>query len=209
MKKLLHIIATPRGEESRTLQVSRAFLASFKRSNPDCEIDELNVFDNKLPELTIKAIDGKYVLLSGKEIPDDLKEAWQEIEDEIKRFLSADRYLVSSPMWNFSIPYPLKHYIDIIMQPQYLFRYTPEGPEGLLKDKKMVVITSRGGNYSPDSPSYPYDRQEPYIRTVFGFAGIMDLDFINAQPMDAGGPEMREEKLEQARKEAIEIAKTF
>lgn len=209
MEKLLHIIATPRGNESRTLKVSEAFLKKLKEKYPTCEVDELNLFTSPLAQLTVKRIDGKYTLLSGKELDGELKEAWREIELYIKRFLSADFYVLSVPMWNFSIPYALKHYIDIIVQPNYLFRYTEKGPEGFLKDKKMVIITSRGGDYGEGSPFRPYDLQEPYLRTIFGFVGIKDITFIHAQPMDALGPHVQGEKIKEAQGRAIEIAGGF
>ena len=209
MDKLLHIIAAPRGGDSRTLQVSRVFVDTLKKKYPSCRIDELNLFRELLPELTLKMISGKYALLSGNEFSPEASAAWQPIESHILRFLSADGYLISSPMWNFSIPYPLKHYIDIIVQPKYLFRYTEKGVEGLAQNKKMMVITSRGGDYSPQSPFHSYDFQEPYLRAVFGFVGITDITFINAQPMDALGEEVKNGKIEEAEEAAIEIlAKT-
>jgi FMN-dependent NADH-azoreductase len=79
----------------------------------------------------------------------------------------------------------------------------------LVKNKKMVVITSRGGDYGPDSPAREYDFQEPYLRTIFGYVGIQDITFINAQPMDAMGPEVQKQKVEEARIEAREVADRF
>jgi len=206
MKKLLHIIATPRGESSRTLKVSNTFLNQLKKKYPDCEIDTLNVFTENLPNLTVKSIDGKYTLLTGKELTEEHKTAWKDIIAHIERFLSADVYLISTPMWNFSIPYRLKQYIDIIVQPKYLFKYTEKGVEGLAKNKKMIIITSRGGDYSPGSPSQAYDHQQPYLITIFGFVGITDIKFINAQPTDALGPEVQKEKIELAKAVAIKVA---
>ena len=209
MKKLLHIIATPRAEESRTLKVSEAFLDGLRKSYGDCKIDTLDITREKLPPLTVNAVNGKYVLLGGGDLTGDLKLAWNEIIKQIERFLSADGYLLSVRMWNFSIPYYLKHYIDVIVQPKYLFRYTEKGPEGLVKDKKMVIITSRGGDYSPESPFHIYDNQEPYLRTVFGFIGITDITFINTQPMDALGLEVQKQKIESAKETAMKIGKSF
>ncbi|HCE41982.1 MAG TPA: ACP phosphodiesterase [Lentisphaeria bacterium] len=185
MKKLLHIIATPRGDESSTLKVSGAFLDTFKNKHADWVVEELGLTKEELPDLTMKRVDGKYVLLSGKDLYGDLKESWEDIISQIERFMSADAYLISTPMWNFSIPYTLKHYIDVIVQPRYLFRYTAQGPEGLLKNKKMVVISSRGGDYS-SAEAKKADFQEPYLRFVFGFCGITDIEFINAEPMNMG-----------------------
>jgi FMN-dependent NADH-azoreductase len=209
MKKLLHIIAAPRGEDSRTLQVSEVFLHVFRQEHSDWVVEELDITKEKLPSLTMKRIDGKYVLLSGRELTGDLKRAWQEIIAHIDRFLSADAYLLSTPMWNFNIPYLLKQYIDIIIQPKYLFRYTDTGGiEGLVKGKKMTVVTSRGGDYSPRSPSRDFDHQEPYLRTIFGFVGITDINFIIAQPMDMD-TDKQKAALQRAKEEAAWAAKNF
>ncbi len=209
MKKILHIIATPRAGDSRTLKITEAFLDSFRKKYPDCDIDELNVATEALPSLSVQAVSGKYALLSGQELTEKLTDAWRDLQRHINRFLLADAYLISTPMWNFSIPYSLKHYIDIIIQPKYLFRYTDKGVEGLVKNKKMVIIASRGGNYGPDSPARAYDFQEPYLRAIFGFVGITDITFIIAQPMDALGPEVQKDKIEAARVIARNLAESF
>ncbi|MDP2929098.1 MAG: NAD(P)H-dependent oxidoreductase [Candidatus Omnitrophota bacterium] len=209
MKKILHIISTPRGDESRTLKISGSFLKSLKNKYPACVIDTLDLFKDTIPPLTLKTVSGKYVLLAGKDLSGDLKEAWRDIERVIMRFLSADAYLITVPMWNFSIPYALKQYIDIIVQPKYLFRYTDKGPEGLAKNKKMAIITSRGGDYSAASPFHAYDHQESYLRAIFNLVGITDITFINAQPMDALGQDVAEEKIKQAQDLAAETAGEF
>ncbi|MBF0522731.1 MAG: NAD(P)H-dependent oxidoreductase [Candidatus Omnitrophica bacterium] len=206
MKKILHIIATPRDQESRTLKISRAFLEVLKRKNPDYQIDELNLFEEELPSLTVKTVAGKYTLMSGKSLDAAQKEAWAGVLKHIERFLSADIYVISTPMWNFSIPYVLKHYIDVIFQPSYLFQYTAKGPEGLAKDKKMVVCTSRGGDYSEGTAAERFDYQDPYLKMAFGFVGITDIAFIHAQPMDAAGAEVRDQKLKDAILTASRIA---
>ncbi|MEK6589305.1 MAG: NAD(P)H-dependent oxidoreductase [Nitrospinota bacterium] len=207
MKKLLHIISSPRGEESRTLQVSEVFLEGFKDNHPDWIIEELDLTKEDLPPLTLKRVDGKYVLLGGKDLFGELKEAWQEIIAHINRFMSADAYLISTPMWNFSIPYQLKHYIDIIVQPKFLFRYIANDAEGLVKNKKMVVITSRGRDYSTEE-TRSADLQEPYLRLIFGFVGITDITFIIAQPMDMGTV-LQERGLSTAKEKARAMAKDF
>ena len=208
MKKLLHIIATPRGKESRTLKITEVFLKAFCQRHKEWVVEELDLSKEELPSLTIKRVDGKYVLLGGKELYGELKESWNEIIGHIERFLSADGYLISTPMWNFNIPYPLKHYIDIIVQPKYLFRYTATGVEGLVKNKKMVIIASRGGDYRPGSVAAAYDFQEPYLRAIFGFVGFADIQFIIAQPMDMG-LDRQQAELKKSEKEALLAAKEF
>jgi FMN-dependent NADH-azoreductase len=205
MKRLLHIIASPREDESRTLQIAGSFLDAFVEKHPEWVIDELDLGKEDLPSITAKQVGGKYVLLSGKDLYGRLKENWVEILQHIERFKMADFYLVSTPMWNFSIPYMLKHYIDIIVQPRYLFKFGENGQAiGLLNDKKMVVASSRGGQYTGDTKSL--DFQEPYLRVIFGFVGITDIEFVKAEPMDMGA-ELQKEKLEEAKMAARELAR--
>lgn len=207
MLRLLHIVATPRGEESRTLQVSEPFLASFLEKNPGWIVDELDLGKEELPPLSMKSVSGKYILLQGKEIFGSLRESWAEILQHIERFKTADLFLLSTPMWNFSIPYMLKHYIDLIVQPRYLFRYREDGTvEGLVKDKKMVVIASSGGAYGGNMERF--DHQEPYLRTIFGFIGISDIVFIRAEPMDMG-EEMQRQKILEAKEAACKLLADF
>jgi FMN-dependent NADH-azoreductase len=98
----------------------------------------------------------------------------------------------------------LKHYIDLIVQPRYLFRYLDTGgTEGLVKDKKMIVITSRGGQYTGEMQGY--DFQEPYLRTIFGFVGITDITFVIAQPMDMGVA-IQKQKIKEAKEAAKQLA---
>ncbi|HBC89339.1 MAG TPA: ACP phosphodiesterase [Lentisphaeria bacterium] len=204
MKKLLHIIATPRGDASSTLKVSGAFLVAFRQKHQGWTVDELDLTKEEIPSMTVKRVDGKYALLNGKDLSGEMKESWNEIVSQIERFTSADVYLISVPMWNFSIPYTLKHYMDVIIQPRYLFRYTANGPEGLLKDKKMVVITSRGGDYS-SAEGKKMDFQEPYLRSAFGFVGITDITFINAEQM-AYGEELQKKSIIASQEKARTLA---
>ena len=209
MKKLLHIKAAPREDESRTLKVASAFLDAFRRTHPDWVVEEFDLFKEDLPPLARKRVDGRYALMDGHDLYGSVKESWQEILGHIERFLSADGYLISAPMWNFSIPYRLKHYIDMIVQPRHLFRYTPEGEaEGLVTNRKMVVVTSRGGTYMAKGES-PWDHQEPYLRTIFGFVGITDIAFVIAQPMDGVSDEERAASLLDAKARAAAAAEGF
>lgn len=203
MKRLLHIIAAPRETESRTLQISDEFLKSFKAAHPHWVIDEINLSKENLPSLSPKSVSGKYVLLEGKHLYGSLKETWNEILQHIERFKTADFYVISSPMWNFSIPYMLKHYIDLIVQPQYLFHYLENGNvEGLVRGKKMVIITTRGGKYTNELEKF--DFQEPYLKTIFQFIGFEEIVFIKAESMDISGP-FKEEALKKAILEAKKL----
>ena len=190
--KLLHVIATPRREKSNTLRVSDAFLKGLQEHHGDVTVDVVDLYNHDLPAIAGTNIEAKYTLMLGQPIDKSQAESWSQIEVLIERFMSADVYLISTPMWNLSIPYALKYYIDCLVQPGYVFRYNEMGQAiPLVLGKKMVCITSRGGDLSPESPTHAYDLQEPYLRAIFGFIGITDIEFINAQPMDIT-PEWRE-----------------
>ena len=186
------------------MQVTKVFLEEFMGNHPEWVIDELNLGKEELPSMTTKQVGGKYVLLGGKDLFGRLKEAWVEIVQHIDRFKTADLFLISTPMWNFSIPYMLKHYIDLIIQPKYLFRYTGQGTEGLVKGKSMVVIVSRGGQYFGDMGGF--DFQEPYLRAIFGFIGIERIHFIKAEQMDMG-LDVQKRNLQEAKTAALKLAK--
>ncbi len=183
--KLLHIVATPRGHESNTIRVSNVLIEELYARYADLRVHVLDLFKADLPFVAGENIENKYKLMTGQELDEHHKSSWESIEATIKRFLDADIYVITTPMWNFGIPYALKYYIDAIVQPGYLFRYNEQGiAEGLVLGKKMIVVTSRGGDYSPNSYMRNLDFVEPYLRTIFNFVGITDLHFINAQPMD-------------------------
>ena len=183
--QLLHVISTPRGLASNTGRVSSALLEAILEEDDDVNVTTLDLFKADLPSVAGRNIESKYKLMTGQTLDDDAsRHSWREIERTIEQFLAADVYLLTVPMWNFGIPYVLKYYIDAIVQPGYLFRYTPEGSvEPLVHGKKMMVVTSRGSDYSSDVMR-GYDFVEIYLRTILGFVGIADIRFFNVQPMD-------------------------
>lgn len=203
--KLLNIIASPRAEKSRTLNVSAEFLKTLKGKYPQLVIQDLDLFRTNLPEVFGGSVDAKYAFMSGGVPDEEALKSWDEISRYAKEFVAADIYLISSPMWNFSIPYKLKQYIDIIMQAGILFSFTKEGVVGLANNKKMFCITSRGNDYSEGTGMKQFDFQEPYLRSIFGFTGITDISFINSQPLDLT-PDITDASLEKARGDARLLA---
>lgn len=203
--KLLHVNAAPRKELSRTLRVSNAYLTSLESQHVDLEIKHLNLFEMDLPEISGMDANSLLSLVQGGELNEEAEKSREASLALANEFLEYDRIVISCPMWNFSIPYKLKQYIDLIMQPGVLFSYTPDGPKGLATGKKMVVITSRGSDYSPGSQMADYDFQAPYLRAIFGLAGIYDISFAHAQPMD-WGPEMMENAIHKAIEELSEFS---
>jgi FMN-dependent NADH-azoreductase len=188
--RLLHVICTPRGLASNTARVSSCLLEAMRDADEDIAVTTLDLFRADLPSVAGRNIETKYRLMTGQALDEAAQESWGQIERTIEQFLESDVYLLTVPMWNLGIPYVLKYYIDAIVQPGYLFRYTPDGQvEGLVRDKKMVVVVSSGSDYSSDFMR-GYNFVESYLRAIFGFVGITDITFFHAQAMDVS-PEVR------------------
>lgn len=102
----------------------------------------------------------------------------------IAQVRAADAVVLGVPMYNFGVPAQLKHWIDAIARAQVTFRYTENGPVGLLTGKTVYVALARGGRYR-DTPA---DTQVPYLKTLLGFLGMTDVHFVYAEGL-AMGPE--------------------
>ena len=185
--RLLHVVCTPRGLASNTGRVSNVLLEDLQERDDDLCVTTLDLFKADLPAVAGRNIESKYMLMTGQALDDVAQASWRQIERTIEQFLDHDLYVLTVPMWNFGIPYALKYYIDAIVQPGYLFKYTAEGTvEPLVHGRKMIVVTSRGSDYSGAMAAYDY--VENYLRTIFGFVGITDMTFFNVQPMDISLP---------------------
>jgi FMN-dependent NADH-azoreductase len=99
----------------------------------------------------------------------------------IEELQVADTIVIGAPMYNFAIPSLLKAWIDQIVRVGKTFAYGPSGRQGLLGNKRVFVITARGGAYEKGTPSEKFDFQEPYLRHIFGFMGVTDVTFIHAE----------------------------
>ena len=204
--KLLHIIATPRTYESNTLRIATAYLESLRDTVADLHVETLDLFSHQMPTAVGDNIAAKYSLMARQPIQKRHQTSWRQIELLIEQFLAADRYLLTIPMWNLSIPYVLKYYIDSIVQPGYLFEWTETGqPIGLVEGKKMVCIVTHGGDYATPTAGQTANFLEPYLRAIFGMIGIIDIQFITAQPMDVT-PALRETAVTTAITEARRLA---
>ena len=206
MAKLLYIQASPRKDRSKSNQTAAAFIESYIQTHPKDTIKTLNVFEMDLPSFDGLTVQAKYSIMHGKSHTPEEREAWDAVEKIITQFSHADKYLFSVPMWNFGIPYRLKQYIDIIVQPGYTFFSGPRGYEGLIKDKPVAVIYARGGAYleAPD-----YDKQKTYMEQILAFMGFEDIQSIVVEPTLAGGEEKAREALENAVEAAQETARQF
>jgi len=210
MSKLLYIQASPRGKRSKSIIVADAFVETYKRRHPDDEIVTLNVFNDPIPDFDGLAVQAKYKLLDGKELSQEELRVWKKVEEIIEQFTCADKYLLAVAMWNFSIPYRLKQYIDVLVQAGYTFSYSEDkGYQGLVVGKPMVAVYARGGEYARGSEAEAFDLQKKYIELIFAFMGIKNMRSVLVEPTLQGGPDVAAKKCEEAIENVREIASSF
>ena len=172
MTKILHVHASPKGDYSSSGRMAGTFLETYRSLHPDSTVETLSLFDCELPEFGRDETTAKFAPIFGDELNNAQKSKWQVILDMIADFDAADKILISTPMWNGSIPYRLKHYIDILVQPLVTFGADMETGEhfGLLRDRPLQFILTRSSVQVGD----PFDNQLPYLKSIFDFMGIKD-----------------------------------
>ena len=208
MSKLLYIESSPRKERSKSIAVAKAFLDTYRSSHPDDEVITLDLWTKELPEFDGFTIDAKYQVLQGNDFTDQQQQAWQAVVDVCDEFKSADKYVISLPMWNFGIPYKLKHYIDVITQPGQTFSFDPAtGYSGLVTGKPAAVIYARGGAYSSDEMK-GMDTQKAYVDLLLGFIGFTDVTSILVEPTLAAPDDVASTEAA-AKEQAHSVAATF
>jgi FMN-dependent NADH-azoreductase len=164
--KLLHLDASSLGQHSVSRTLTAAVVAQITREAPSTQVTYRDLTAQPLPHWA--------------PVMDAESEAAKLGEAVMDEFLAADVIVIGAPMYNFSIPSQLKAWIDRILVAGKTFRYTETGPQGLATGKRVVVASSRGGVYS-SGPATAMDFQETYLRTIFGFIGITDVEFIRAE----------------------------
>ena len=209
MASLLHILASPR-TESYSTRVAKAFVDSYRQARPNDRVEVLDLFKADIPPFYAPQAKAKYAVMGGQAPRDEAQAAWQGVIKTINHFKTFDKYVISSPMWNFGVPYRLKQYVDVIVQPGLTFSFSPEkGYAGLVTGKPLMLILARGGVYREGNPSETFDFQESYLRGIFGYIGFTDIRAIRIQGTLQNKPEQVEADTAKAVAEAAAAAKQF
>ncbi|MBB5172525.1 FMN-dependent NADH-azoreductase [Texcoconibacillus texcoconensis] len=208
MAKVLFIKANPRPvEQAVSVKLYDSFLASYKETHPEDDITELDLFNENLPYYDLDKINGMFKLSKGMELTPSEKEATELVNSYLNQFLEADKVVFGFPLWNLTIPAPLHTYVDYLAQAGKTFRYTENGPEGLLTDKKAALLNARGGVYS-EGPAQAAEMSVNYMRGMLNFWGIEDITEVIAEGHNAL-PNKAEEIIEEGIQKAAAVAKEF
>ncbi|MDE1164103.1 MAG: FMN-dependent NADH-azoreductase [Pseudomonas sp.] len=198
MSRVLIIESSARQQGSISRQLTEQFVSQWQGAHP---LDELTVRDlasDPVPHLDADLLGGwmkPEAQRSHGEL--DALHRSNELTDEL---LASDVLVLAAPMYNFAIPSTLKAWLDHVLRAGVTFKYTDTGPQGLLTDKRAIVLTARGGIYAGSAS----DHQEPYLRQVLAFIGIHDVEFIHAEGLNLGG-DFFEKGLNQAKARLAQV----
>ena len=177
--RINYIECSPRGERSHSSKIAQAYIKQAKKNIPNLELNHINPWSLNLPEFDGDMLNAKYSVISGTDPSADEVSAWSDVKNIFDEFNNADHYLFSVPMWNFNIPYKLKHYIDIITQPGMSWSYSPEdGYKGLMTDKTATVIYATGDGYGEGTGFESFDMQKPYVNLWLTFLGFKKIERV-------------------------------
>jgi len=201
--KLLHIDSSVLGPHSVSRKVSAAIVDRLRQATPELQIVYRDLTATPLAHLSgshLAAAQGMAAPDAAPAFQQDLA-AGQAVLDE---FLAAAIVVLGAPMYNFTIPSQLKAWIDRIVVAGKTFKYGAQGAEGLAGNKRVIVAISRGGFYGAGTPAAALEHLETYLRGVFGFIGVANLEFIFADGIQVG-PEHREKALASALQAATNL----
>jgi FMN-dependent NADH-azoreductase len=180
---LLHIDSSVLGANSVSRVLSAAAVAGLKVANPDLSITYRDLAADPIAHLS-----GGYLaaMMGAGEHDGPLSHDLATGEAALEEFLAADIVVLGVAVYNFSVPSQLKAWVDRIAVAGKTFRYTETGPQGLAGDKRVILTVARGGFYGPGSPAAAFEHAETYLRTVFGFLGVTNLEVIVAEGLRVG-----------------------
>lgn len=199
--KLLHIDASILGGNSVSRQLSAAAVARLRKATPDLDVTYRDLSTSPLAHLS-----GEHLAAAHGATPetaavrDDVAASAAALDD----FLAADVVVIGAPMYNFTIPSQLKAWIDRILVAGKTFKYSEKGVEGLAGNKRVIVALSRGGFYGAGAPAAAGEHLETYLRWVFGFIGVTNVEIIAADGIQVS-PEQREKSVAEALHVANEL----
>ncbi len=193
MKNILVITASIFGQDGQSSQLVNRTLEQLKASHGDLNIQQRDLSAEPVPHLDA---DRFGAFLTSADDRDHQQQRVVDYSDSlIEEVKQADIIVIGVPMYNFGIPSVLKAYFDHIARAGISFRYTENGPVGLLEDRPVYILAARGGIYA----GTPNDSQTPFLRSFLGFLGLKDLHFVYAEGLNMGD-DRKANALQQARR---------
>ncbi|WP_244815118.1 FMN-dependent NADH-azoreductase [Caballeronia sp. Lep1P3] len=180
MTTILQINSAARSQGAQSTLLADELTAKLQQSNPGAKVVVRNLLADKLPHLDDATL-GAFFTPADQRTPEQAEINATSLA-LIEELQAADVVVIAAPLYNFGISSQLKAYFDQIARAGITFRYTANGPEGLVTGKKVFVVSARGGKYV----GTPHDSQTPYLQSFLGFLGMTDVSFIYAEGLNMG-----------------------
>lgn len=178
MSKVLFVKANDRpAEQSVSVQMYETFLKTYREAHPDDQITELDLYKLNLPYYGNTAITALYKRSQSFELTAEEQEIADTIDFYLNQFLESDKVVIAFPLWNYTVPAPLVTYISYLAQAGKTFKYTAEGPVGLAGDKKTVLLSARGGDYSNEWMA-AHESASRFVNSAIGLWGIRPEEIV-------------------------------
>jgi len=201
MTDLLYISASPSQHDSHSGAVARELVSAYRELHPSRSVATVDVWDLDLPEFDATMIAAKFAVLRSQDATDAQRAQWARAVRLSEAFNQAQCYVFSLPMWNYGVPYRLKHYIDVVTLPGQNWSWSrAEGYRPLLQGKRAVPVYSSAGDFSPGAPKPYEDFQKPYMRQWLRFIGVEVVDEIAVAPTLADPERLAQVKAATARR---------
>ncbi|WP_088809383.1 MULTISPECIES: FMN-dependent NADH-azoreductase [Listeria] len=194
-------------ERSVSVTLYETFLDAYKKSHPGDQVTELNLFEVDLPYYDGVMMSGLHKEAAGEPLTEDEKRLSDIANGYLNQFLKADKVVMAFPLWNFSIPAQFLTYLFYLNQAGKTFKYTPEGPVGLVTDKKVALLNARGGIYS-DGPLESYEMSLNYVKNILSHFGVTETEMVVVEGHNAR-PDQAKDLIQAGRDEAIKLAEQF
>ncbi|ALC90833.1 FMN-dependent NADH-azoreductase [Bacillus sp. FJAT-18017] len=211
MAQVLYITAHPHDDTvSYSMAVGKAFIEQYREANPNDEVIYLDLYKEDIPQIDVDVFSGWGKLQSGSsfdELSEEEKQKVTRLGELSDQFVAADKYVFVTPLWNFSFPPVMKAYIDSICVAGKTFKYTEQGPIGLLGEKKALHIQARGGVYS-EGPAAALEMGHRYIGIIMQFFGIKNFEGLFVEGHNQY-PDRAQEIKQDAINRAKDLARTF
>ncbi|MCV9887089.1 FMN-dependent NADH-azoreductase [Metabacillus halosaccharovorans] len=208
MSNVLFIKANSRpADQAVSVKLYDAFVHSYKETHKEDTITELDLFQENLPYYGVDAINGMFKRARGMELTAEEEKAANLVQKYLDQFVAADKVVFAFPLWNFTVPAVLHTYMDYLSQAGTTFKYTPEGPVGLLSEKKVALLNARGGVYS-EGPAAAVEMSVNYVKNVLAFWGISNTADVIVEGHNQF-PDRANEIIEDGIRQAAELASKF
>ncbi|PFA06050.1 FMN-dependent NADH-azoreductase [Bacillus cereus] len=208
MTTVLFVKANNRpANQSVSVKLYYAFLASYKESHPNETVVELDLYNEELPYVGVDMINGTFKSSRGLDLTAEEAKAVAVADKYLDQFLAADKVVFGFPLWNLTIPAVLHTYIDYLNRAGKTFKYTSEGPVGLIGNKKIALLNASGGVYS-EGPKAPMEMAVKYVASMMGFFGAKDIEKIVIEGHNQF-PDKAEEIIAVGLEKAIKVASKF